>query len=263
MSEQTDNSAVWWSMLNAEDSPLRRGRRMFRLLPSNSRCRLCNAPFEGASGLLMRGVFHKERSNLNPNMCNTCEAMARRYPGGSEFRLTMLFADVRGSTALAEKMSDQAFSQLMNRFYTVATDAIVQTDGMIEKFIGDEVAALYFPIFAGADYTRRAVEAARFLLRATGHARPDGSWLPIGAGVHTGTAFVGALGQGGVTQITAIGDAVNLTARLASSAAAGEILVSDAAYAALEPEPNAPEHRELALKGKSEPIGVYVLKVGA
>ena len=111
--------------------------------------------------------------------------------------------------------------------------------------------------------SEQSAESARELLRATGHEDANGPWLPIGAGVHCGSAFVGALGESGVSQITAIGDAVNLTARLASNAAAGEILVTESAYSALEPQPTSPERRELTLKGKSEPIPVYVLKVGA
>lgn len=262
MPDTIDTTAVWSSLFTEDNSMLARRRRVFRLMPSNPRCRMCNAPFEGPAGFLARSFWHAERSNLNPNLCNGCETLARKNPGGVEATLALMFADVRGSTALAEKMPGQAFTQLMNRFYTVATDEIVKTDGMIEKFIGDEVAALYFPAFAGADYVRRAVGAAKQLLRATGHEDPDGPWLPMGAGVHCGTAFVGALGQGGVSQITVVGDAANLTARLASSAAAGEILLTEAAYAAIEPEATPPERRELALKGKSEPIKVVVLRVG-
>ncbi len=262
MTDTFQTTAVWSTLFTENNSILAKRRRIFRLMPSNPRCRVCNAPFEGPMGFVAHSFWRTERSNLNPNLCNGCETLARKNPGGVEATLALMFADVRGSTALAEKMTNQAFTELMNRFYTVATDEIVRTDGMIEKFIGDEVAALYFPAFAGADYVRRSVDAARQLLRATGHENPNGPWLPIGAGVHTGTAFVGALGQGGVSQITAIGDSANLAARLASSAAPGEILVSETAYRSIAPEPTPPEHRELTLKGKSEPFGVYVLKVG-
>ncbi len=262
MTDTMDTTAIWSSLFTENNSVLAQRRRMFRWVPSNpQRCRMCNAPFEGAGGLLARNIWHTDRSNLNPNLCNTCETLARKNPGGVEATLAMMFADVRGSTALAERLSGQEFTRLMNRFYTVSTSEIVKTDGMIEKFVGDEVAALYFPAFAGQDYVRRAVESARQLLRSTGHEDASGPWLPVGAGVNAGTAFVGALGESGVSQVTAIGDAVNLTARLASSAAAGEILVTEAAYAALDPEPTPPERRALTLKGKSEPIPVYVLKV--
>jgi adenylate cyclase len=158
-------------------------------------------------------------------------------------------------------MSPTEFSQIMDRFYTVATTAIVQTDGLIEKFVGDEVACIYVSGMAGKDYTRRAIEAARRILQATGHDNASGSWLSVGAGVHWGRAFVGVVGSAGVHQLTVLGDIPNTAARLASSAKAGEILISDAAYQESGLTLGELERRELELKGKAEPFAVRVLKV--
>jgi adenylate cyclase len=98
-------------------------------------------------------------------------------------------------------------------------------DGLVDEFVGDEVVALFVPGFGGEDHAQRAVGAARQLLLETGN---DGSepWIPVGAGVHTGVAYVGRVGEDDACDFTAVGDAVNTTARLASSAGAGEILVS-------------------------------------
>jgi adenylate cyclase len=177
----------------------------------------------------------------------------------------MLFADVRGSTALAERMSALEFTRLMNRFYAVATDVLVQSDAMVDKLVGDEVIGLYVPGMAGVEHPRRAIEAAESLLRRTGHDDPGGPWLPVGIGVHTGLAYVGIVGgaDGNLTDFTALGDNVNITARLASQAGPGEILISDAAYAAADLDLGSSERRQLELKGKSEPTGVRVLRVGA
>jgi adenylate cyclase len=175
----------------------------------------------------------------------------------------MLFADVRGSTALAERMSALEFTRLMNRFYAVATDVLVQSDAMVDKLVGDEVIGLYVPGMAGAEHPRRAIEAAQSLLRRTGHSDPGGPWLTVGVGVHTGHAYVGIVGgdDGNPSDFTALGDNVNITARLASQAGAGEILISDAAYIAAGLDLGPLERRKLALKGKSEPTGVHVLRV--
>jgi len=177
----------------------------------------------------------------------------------------MLFVDVRGSTSLAEKMSATDFSRLMNRFYTVATNVLIKNDAFIDKLVGDEVIGLYIPVFTGSKHARAAVWSAQELLRVTGHLDATGAWLPIGVGVHTGPAFVGTVaGAGGtVSDITALGDSVNITARLASKAGAGEALISDATYDAAGIDMKSLEHRNLELKGKSELIGARVMHAPA
>ena len=89
----------------------------------------------------------------------------------------------------------------------------------------------------------------------------SGPWLPVGVGVHTGVAFIGAVGNtDALVEITAIGEAVNIAARRASVAAAGEVIVSEDAFSAAEMEGD-PERRELSLKGISAPVAVRVLRV--
>jgi adenylate cyclase len=192
-------------------------------------------------------------------------AFANKYPGGTELEISMLFVDVRGSTALAEQMTAGDFGQLMNRFYKVATDVLIRTDAIIDKFVGDQVIGLYLPIFTGPDHARPALVAARELLVATGHTHEEGPWLPIGIGVHTGPVFVGTVSgsEDSVTDITALGDNVNVTARLASLAAPGEALISEIAYAACGADLGDLEPRQLDLKGRSEPVPARVLRVSA
>ena len=189
-------------------------------------------------------------------------AFANRYPGGTELELSMLFVDVRGSTRMAERMTPASFSELMNRFYRTATEVLIGTDAVIDKLVGDEVIGLYLPIFTGPNHARPAVLAARELLRATGHGDEEEPWLPIGIGVHTGVAFVGTVAgaEGTVSDITALGDNVNVTARLASVAAPGEALISEACYTAGGLDLGELESRQLELKGKSEPIPARVLQ---
>lgn len=169
--------------------------------------------------------------------------------------------DVRGSTALAEGMSAGEFSLLMNRFYEVATDVLVDTDAFIDKMAGDEVMAVYIPAFAGAGHADAAVRAARRLLESAA-STPD-LHLPIGVGVHTGVAYFGTVsGAGGAfSDITALGDTVNLAARLASAAREGEAFISEGAYAAAGLDSALAEGRELKVKGKRKPVKVRVLSV--
>ncbi len=185
-----------------------------------------------------------------------------KYPGGTELEISMLFVDVRGSTKLAEGMRATEFSRLMNRFYKEATDALIKTDAYIDKFVGDEVIGLYFPLFAGKNHAGAAVQAAQEMLRATKYTNENSQALAIGVGVHTGVAYVGTVSgtEGSVIDVTALGDNVNITARLASQAGPGEALISEVAYIAAGLNIGKVEQRQLELKGKSEPVRVRVLK---
>lgn len=237
-------------------------RKMFQHLPSSPRCKNCAAPFAGAGASIARALGFTPWKR-NPTFCGRClGAIAGRGLGGAEVELSLLFADIRGSTTIAEGMSASTFAALLERFYRSASDALVRHDAMIDKFVGDEVVALFIPAFAGATHAEQAVAGARDLLASTGHGSADGPWVPLGVGVHTGTAYVGAVGAAGnVVDITALGDTVNTTARLASAAGTGEIIVSDAAAAAAGVADDDLERRSLELKGKAEPVEVVVLRV--
>jgi adenylate cyclase len=248
--------AYWRAVLTGEHPGLRRGRRLFGRLPAGARCKLCNAPQAGPFGPLMR-LIGKAPSNKNPRFCGDC--LTKTPLGGAEIELTLLFADVRGSTTLAEQVRPAEFAAHMNRFYVAGTDALIRTDALIDKFMGDEVIGLYTPGFAGPEHARLAIAAAQDLLRASGDA-PDGPRLPVGVGVHTGIAYVGAVGSAGaVSDVTVLGDAANTAARLASAAGAGEILVSEAACVAARLHVGQLEKRRLQLKGRKEPVAVRVI----
>ena len=254
---------IWRSFLaTGEITPERRQRTIFKYLPRDPRCKICNAPFEGLGAPLVRLLFGKRPSKLNPRICNTCEEFANQHQGGAETELSVLFADIRGSTTIAEQMSNAEFSRLVDRFYQAATDVMIRSDALIDKLIGDEVTGLYIPGYAGLEHASRAVEAALEILRATGHGSPDGPWIPVGAGVHTGIAYVGAVGsKGSLVDITALGDAPNIGARLASEAGIGEVLVSEDTIVAAGIDGGRFEQRLLQLKGRSEPVSVRVLHV--
>jgi adenylate cyclase len=198
--------------------------------------------------------------NKNPRWCNVCEQFTRTHPGGAEVEVTLVFADVRGSTALAERMAPTEFRALLQRFYRIATRLFIRTDAVVDKLVGDEVIAVYLPAFAGADCTRRAIAAAQELLVATGHGPDRAPWLPVGIGLHSGQAYVGSVGsEEGVVDFTALGDTVNVAARMASEAGAGEILISDAACREARLAQPSVERRQLRLRGHSKPVAAHVL----
>src|SRR6185295_19001799 len=119
------------------------------------------------------------------------------------------------------------------RVYRVSSEVLFEADAIIEKFVGDEVFGLFLPFLAGRDHARKAVDAAEALLRATGHGSRAGPWVPLGAGVHCGTALVGIVTSAeDKSDFTALGDAVNIAAHLASQAKIGEVLVTDQVVAA-------------------------------
>lgn len=151
--KSTDIGKVWWFWFTTNAFAVdKRLRQIFRILPHDPRCKFCNAPFQGVGGISVRGLFGKQRSVMNPRFCNLCEAASREFPGGAEVDMSMLFADVRGSTALSEKMSPTEFSRLINRFYTASTKVIIDEDGLVEKLAGDAVAAFWGAGFAGPNF---------------------------------------------------------------------------------------------------------------
>ena len=118
------------------------------------------------------------------------------------------------------------------------------------------------PRFAGANHSEVAIEAALEILRVTGHAVPQGPWAPVGVGVHTGMTYVGAVGsKDGVSEIAVLGTAANLTARLSSKAAKGEVLISEEAAALAKLTDRSLEKRRLKLKGINKPVTVRVMQV--
>jgi adenylate cyclase len=253
---------IWRLALSGEDTRMYKWRHLFGLIPSDPRCQICNAPFRGPLTPLFRAL-NFTRAQMNPHFCAQCLEVLPE--GGAELDITMLFADIRGSTSLAEAKTPIEFTRLLNRFYEAATRVMVESDALIDKLVGDEVIGLYAPGFAGPDYSKRAIKAAQRLLQVTGHGDPGGPWVPVGVAVHVGFVYMGRVGsEATITDITALGDPVNVTARLASSAAAGEVLVTeDPLRSARMTLPGGTETRSLMLKGKTEAVRVSVLKSAA
>jgi adenylate cyclase len=254
-----DNVEQMWHdwFMNDAVTVERRLQHFFHILPHDPRCKLCHAPFQGVGGMVVGALYGRRQSNLNPHFCNVCEQFAQKFPGGAQVEMSMLFADVRGSTALSEQMSPIEFQKLINRFFIGSTKIIGQEYGLVEKLAGDAVAAFWGAGFAGKDYVAKTIQAAQKISRLM-----QTQNIPVGIGVHTGVAYFGAMGSAdGLVNISAIGDEVNTAARIASKAAAGEILISEPALQAGGTDGSSLESRKLELKGISEPVTVRVMRI--
>ena len=242
----------WERLLVDGYEPLKKVQRVFRHFPSDPRCKLCQNPFGGVGGRVF-ALIGRKPSRKNPNLCQYC--FDHLPPGGIEIDIGVLFADVRDSTTMGERSTATEFAEQLNQFYAVATEILIRHDAVIDKLIGDEVMGLFLPGLAGPEYRRKAARAAIDLAAAS-------SGLPVGVAANAGVAFVGNVGSGTVLDFTALGDAVNVGARLQSLASPNEVVMSLDLYQLIAPYPGA-RTEAVQVKGRAEPVKVAVLDVTA
>lgn len=255
MSESGRNDQWWREYLEHGHHLEGAARRLFPLLPSPPRSKICYAPFGGVVGAVMR-VLGWAPSRKNPNLCSRC--CERLPPGGAEIDVAVFFADVRSYTGFAEKLSPTRLAATMKRFYQAAIESVIQHDGLVDKLLGDAVMALFVPGVSGPDYRLKALRATAHLMLQMND-KTIASTLPIGIGIHAGPAFVGNLGSDQIVDLTAIGDTVNVASRLQGAAAPGEILVTEELWTLATRDFGDLESRTVTLKGKERPMTVRVL----
>ncbi len=239
----------WQRLLVDGYEPLKKAQRVFRLLPHDPRCKLCQNPFGGVGGKLL-GLMGRRPSRKNPNLCQSC--FDKLPSGGIEIDIGLVFADVRGSTTMGEQSTATEFAARLNEFYATATDVLIHHDGLVDKLIGDEVMALFIPGISGSDYRRKAAIAALDLAAAVGD-------LPVGVAANAGVAFVGNVGSGTVMDFTALGDAVNVGARLQAHASPGEVVLSSALYELVASDHPGARSELIEVRGRDEPVPIAVL----
>jgi adenylate cyclase len=256
MDEHNPHQAVWHAIFAVGHPDLKKYQRFNQRLPSPPRCKLCYAPYRGVGSLLMR-LQGRAPSNKNPRYCSRCDIFLRKFPGGAEVETTIMFIDVCNSTALAESMGPIKFSRLMQRFYTATFPVLNQSDGFILDVRGDGLLAVYPPGFSGEDHAAKALAAARGLL---GLDIAEGVQLRIG--VHTGIAYLGTMTgtEAGVEDVTVLGDAANVAARLCAIAAMGQALASQAALEAAGLPILDDALRHIEIKGRTETVPVAALQ---
>lgn len=198
-------------------------------------------------------------SRMNPNTCTFCELMFRRVMKATKITIdaTILFADLRAYTRLSQSLSPAEMGSLLDVFYDECAEAIWEQDGLLNKFIGDAVMAVFnFPIKRD-DHARRALLAARAIQqRIAARKREAALDLDVGVGLHCGELSFGEFGRSH-RDLTAIGTVVNTAARAQGVAEAGEILVTEAVRARVgEMLPDAVA-RSYELKGFDKPMMLY------
>jgi adenylate cyclase len=253
-----DAESEWRKILVEGHRGMVLSRRFWRRIPSAPRCKVCANPFGGAGGRIARlGGWVPSRKN--PNVCaRCCDSLPA---GGAEIDVAVLFADVRGSTALGERVPTGEYAELMNRFYATATEVLLRHDGLIDKLIGDEAMALFIPGVAGPEYRRKALAAALELLRAVGYGSPSGPWLPLGIGLNAGVAYVGNVGSA-VVDFTALGDTVNVASRLQSGAGEGQLVVAEDLLEDLDAYVPGARPQRLEVRGRGGQVPALVVDLG-
>jgi adenylate cyclase len=249
--------ARWRRILRGETAEAlgpRLGRRLFGMVPSGWRCKFCNAPFDGPFSPAFRLIGYTA-SRKNPHVCARCIETAP--DGGAVVPVSVLFADIRGYTTIAERQNPLEVTATVRRFYECASSALLRHEAVLATIAGDAVMALFLPGFAGAAYPRRGVEGALALLRAVGYGSDSGNWIDVGVGISTGEDYVGNVGGGGFKDFTALGDATNTAARLQANAGGGEIILDQPTYAAVADSYADAQRLELILKGKDSPVACY------
>ncbi|MEX1278091.1 MAG: adenylate/guanylate cyclase domain-containing protein, partial [Chloroflexota bacterium] len=150
-------------LLAGTEQPFRHMRRFWGRLPSQPRCKSCTRPFGGVGGAVMRGIGLGPWP-MNPKYCSGCFRSIAKHRSGAEIECSLLFADVRESTPLAESLGPAQFRALMDRFFQTASEVLIERDAIVDKLKGDEVFAIFVPALAGEQHALRAIEAGRKLL---------------------------------------------------------------------------------------------------
>ena len=171
--------------------------------------------------------------------------------GGERRTLSILHADVRGFTSIAERMDPGKLTVLLLRYHEAAARALREAGATVDRFVGDAVLAFWNAPVDQADHARRAIRGALAMLSSTDELGGD---MRYGVGLHLGEALVGDLGNAELRQYTAIGDAVNVAARLQGHAEAGSVVCSTTLLDAAGPGVRAVSLGALALKGRSSSV---------
>lgn len=180
--------------------------------------------------------------------------------GGEEREVTVLFADIRNFTQISEQMSPEAIVKMLNTYLSVMVDAVVQNDGIVNKFSGDNIMAVWNAPQSQPEHALLAVKAAWEVQQKVAELQQNDSRLPpvqFGIGVNTGTALAGNVGSVGRAEYTVIGDSVNTASRICSSTPGGEVWIGAETYNQTKDYLEAEELEPQSFKGKAEAVAVY------
>jgi len=176
--------------------------------------------------------------------------------------VTILFADIRSFTSLAEKMQANEVVSMLSQFFNVMVDIIFKNNGILDKFIGDQLMAVFGLVPSANHHSFDAITSAIAMQDATEElmrerAEQGKETFAVGIGINTGSAIVGNVGSENRMDYTAIGDSVNTAARLQQIAKGGEILIGEETYFQTKGRFPVRERGKITVKNKTEPISCY------
>jgi adenylate cyclase len=221
------------------------------------------------NAMLALKIEHEARTRaqfqrlLSPNLVEQVVAgNLQLEKGGALTETTLLFSDIRGFTAMSEKRAPQEIVRMLNEYFELMVDVIFKHEGTLDKFVGDEIVALFGAPVALPSAELKAVECAINMMSVLAdfnrmRLAEGQEEIKIGVGINTGTVVTGAIGSSRALQYTAIGDAVNTASRLCSAAKAGEILVSETTFARVHSMVNAITLQPIRVKGKTDALRVW------
>jgi class 3 adenylate cyclase len=203
------------------------------------------------------GLF---RSYMSPDVARALLAdPAQAALGGAVAEVTVLMADLVGFTPFSERAEPAEVVSMLNAYYGRVVPSILGQGGTVTQFIGDAVMALFNAPVRQSDHALRAARAGLDLQRATAAIAAEG-WPRFRVGINTGPALVGNIGSEAIRHFTAIGDTVNVAARLESSAPAGAVVISASTRTLVAADARLDRLGAIRVKGKAEPVEAYVLR---
>lgn len=185
--------------------------------------------------------------------------------GGERRNISVLFVDIRGFTPLSEKCEPEEIVEILNRYLDLTSKSIFNNEGTLDKFIGDATMAIFNAPLDLEEHAFKAVRAAWEMKQGAEELQKElmekyGRSVQFGIGVNTGYAVVGNIGSKMRMDYTAIGDTVNISARLESNAKPGQILISEATYKLVKDRVIVSDLGEIKVKGKEQEINIFQLE---
>ena len=184
--------------------------------------------------------------------------------GGKKSVVTVLFADIRGFTSISEQMSAQQVSEILNEYFTEMEPIITSCNGVINKFIGDAVMAIFGEPIQDKNHAQNAVKCAWRMLQKVKElhkkwAKEGKPQIEIGIGINTGEVFVGNIGSINRMEYTVIGDTVNLASRLESynKIYKTKLLISPTTYKEVKGFTDVIKISDVQIRGKANKMDIY------
>lgn len=221
---------------------------------------LCMVIYERSDKRMIKGLFGRYVSPQVAEEILGLSDSGKLQLGGEQRTVSVLFADIRGFTQMSERMSPKDVVNVLNSYLSIIVDKVIEHEGMVNKFAGDCIMAVWNAPQLQDDHAVLAVRAAYESQQLIRQKQATDVSLPVvqfGIGINTGEAVAGNMGSMGRAEYTVIGDSVNLASRICSATPGGEIWIGPQTYKMVKDVFQTEEMKPQSFKGKSEPVVVY------